>query len=248
MPCRFHPSSRMRACPRRRRRCLRRPVHSRPRLSARCTSSAETGRERMALSHPSFVSPTTGLMDTTFCIPGWASISATSASAARQTHSVHVSRMGVSSSPNSSTCVAPISLPNALPTYTAAGTRSRNMLPACGRMAVTPVWTESPCVIVTCPTSTPCTSVMPSSGPGWKIPGFTPRARARARVACARSAGAGVSTARQASAPRTAWRVRYGTSAGIVRVSSKMFNGSERIRPTGGFETRPTRRAAWIGA
>ena len=46
------------------------------------------------------------------------------ASAAFQTHNVHVSRIGVSNSPNSRTCVTPISLPYPLPTYIAAGTRS----------------------------------------------------------------------------------------------------------------------------
>jgi hypothetical protein len=85
-------------------------------VRARRTTSGVIGRERMVLSVPSFVSPTTGLIERTFSMPGMASSSATSASAARHTHSVQVSRIGVSSSPSSRTCVAPTSLPNALPT------------------------------------------------------------------------------------------------------------------------------------
>ena len=153
------------------------------------TSGGAMGRDRMALSVPSLVSPTTGLMDRTFSMPGWASIHATRASAVRQTHSVQVSRIGVSISPSSSTCVTPSSLPKPLPTKIAAGTRCRNMFPACGRMAVTPVWMESPSSTVVCPTSTPPTSVMALLVPGWKIPGATPSWRARTGVCvCARSA------------------------------------------------------------
>ena len=118
-------------------------------------------------------------------MPGCASSSATSASAARHTQSVHVSRIGVSSSPSSRTCVAPTSLPNPLPTWIAAGTRSKNRLPPCGRMAVTPVCTESPATTVACPTRTPATSVIAFSGPGRNTPGSTPSTRARTRVSCA---------------------------------------------------------------
>ena len=103
------------------------------------------------------------------------------ASAARHTHSVQVSRIGVSSSPNSRTCVTPCSLPNPLPTYTAAGTRSRNGLPPCGRIAVTPVRMRSPSRTVTCPTRTPGTSVIALSGPGSMMPTTTPASRARGR-------------------------------------------------------------------
>ena len=77
-------------------------------------------------------------------MPGCASSQPTIASAARQTHSVQVSRIGVSSSPSSATWVTPSSLPKPLPTWMAAGTRSRKALPGWGRMAVTPVRTESP--------------------------------------------------------------------------------------------------------
>src|SRR5258708_1996168 len=59
---------------------------------AEWTASAPIGRERMALSPPSLVSPTTGLMDCTRSMPGCARSSATTASAARQTHNVHVRR------------------------------------------------------------------------------------------------------------------------------------------------------------
>ena len=64
---------------------------------------ARFGMERMSFSLPSFVSPTTGLIDRTDSIPGCSSIQAVSASAAFHTQSVHVSSRGVSSSPSSRT-------------------------------------------------------------------------------------------------------------------------------------------------
>ena len=79
----------------------------------------------MSFSPPSFVSPTTTLIERTRSIPGCSSIQPTSASAARHTHSVQVNRTGLSSSPSSSTWVEPSSLPKPLPTWIAAGTRSR---------------------------------------------------------------------------------------------------------------------------
>ena len=103
------------------------------------------------------------------------------ASAARGTHSVHVRTIGDSSSPSSFTCVEPASLPKPFPTTTAAGTFSRNMLPACGRIAVTPVLIESPRVTVVWPTRTPSTSVMASSGPGGRTPTTRPMSRALGR-------------------------------------------------------------------
>src|SRR5689334_10538660 len=48
-------------------------------------------------------------------------------------------------------------------------------------MAVTPVRTSSPSITVTCPTRTPATSVIASSGPGGNTPGASPRSRARGR-------------------------------------------------------------------
>ena len=69
--------------------------------SARRTASAVTGRARMSFSVPSFVSATSGLIDRTRSIPGCASIHSTIASAAFQTQSVQVSRIGVSISPSS---------------------------------------------------------------------------------------------------------------------------------------------------
>ena len=142
------------------------------------------GRERMALSPPSFVSPTTGLIDPTPPIPGRASIHSTIASAAFQTHSVQVRRIGVSSSPSSRSCVTPNNFPYPLPTCSAAGTRSKNRFPRCGRIAVTPVRTESPSTTVVCPTITPATSVMALCAPVRKMPGATPRSRARGRTGC----------------------------------------------------------------
>src|SRR2546426_7001559 len=83
--------------------------------------------------------------------------------------------------PSSVTCVDPASLPNALPTNTAPATFSWNRLPPCGRIAVTPVLTLSPSMIVVWPTFTPLTSVIALSGPGAKTPGARPTSRARGR-------------------------------------------------------------------
>src|SRR5215831_11936089 len=105
-----------------------------------------------------------------------------SASATSGTLKVDVSRIGVSISPNSFTCVGPTSLPNALPTKTAPGTFSRNRLPGCGRMAVTPVCTSLSRTMVVCPTSTPATSVIASSSPVGKMPTLSPKTTARGRT------------------------------------------------------------------
>jgi hypothetical protein len=131
----------------------------------------------MSLSQPSFVSPTTGLMDTTSRFPGISSIVSTRASAARHTLRVPVRRIGVSIQPSSLTCERPTSLPNPFPTTMAPCTLSRNRFPACGRTAVTPVRSESPLHTVTCPTRTPATSVMASSGPGGSAPITIPASR-----------------------------------------------------------------------
>jgi hypothetical protein len=92
--------------------------------SAAKTSSRPTCRPRMSFKSPSFVSPTTGLIERTSSLPGSCSIQSMRASAARGTLSVLVKSIGVSISPSSSTCVEPASLPKPLPTKTAAGTFS----------------------------------------------------------------------------------------------------------------------------
>ena len=199
---------------------------------ARRTSSGVIGRERMALSAPSFVSPTTGLIEPTRSMPGCASSHPTIASAARHTQSVHVSRIGVSSSPSSRTCVTPTSLPNPLPTWIAAGTRSKNRLPACGRMAVTPVRMESPSTTVVWPTRTPATSVIAFNGPGRKTPGATPSARARTRVSCARDGREDASVS-PAMSSATARRSRRGMMQ-TWRTRRPCAPASRARRATGG--------------
>ena len=87
------------------------------------------------------------------------------ASAACGTQSVQASRIVVSISPNSFTCVEPASLRNALPAKTVPGTVSRNRLPPCGKIAAAPVRMLSPRTMVVCPTSTLATSVMVFSVP-----------------------------------------------------------------------------------
>ena len=109
-----------------------------------------------------------------FSLPGCASVHLTTASTATPTPSVLVSTIGDSIVPSSCTCVEPANLPKALPTNTAPGTFSRNRLPPCGPIAVTPVRTVSPAMRVACPTCTPGTSVMAFSGPGLPSPGVIP--------------------------------------------------------------------------
>src|SRR5580698_4226878 len=116
------------------------------------------------------------------------------ASATLGTESVAVSKIGVSISPISFTCVEPASFPYALPRKTAPGTLSLYRLPPCGRIAVTPVRMLSPRISVVCPTLTPATSVMAFSGPGGNTPTFTPRSRTLGRLSvCAQSTAPGVS-------------------------------------------------------
>ena len=81
-------------------------------------------RRRMLFRRPSFVSPTTALIEPTVSLPGRASVQSRMASAARGTASVLVSTMGVSISPSSMIWVLPINLPYPLPTTTPAGTFS----------------------------------------------------------------------------------------------------------------------------
>lgn len=129
------------------------------------TCSGVIGRERMSDRYPSLVSPTTGLR---LVASGSRSRSQLSnASATRNTDSVPVSRIGVSRTPNSSTCVDPTSFPYPLPTATAAGSPAAN--PG-GTMAVTPVF-SSPVATVVCPTSAPGTSVIAFNTPVGNPPG-----------------------------------------------------------------------------
>src|ERR1700756_2931508 len=107
------------------------------------------------------------------------SVSAQLAKGEDGTLKVDVSRIGVSISPSSFTWVEPTTLPKALPTKTASGTFSRKRLPEWGKMAVTPVRTSSPRIMVVCPTSTPATSVTASSGPAGRMPIFSPKSWAR---------------------------------------------------------------------
>ena len=138
-----------------------------------------TPRARISFSRPSLVSPTTALTLRTSWLPGCASVQSTSASTARPTASVLVSRIGVSSSPSSCSCVTPAILPKPLKAKTPAGTRWAKGLPACGRIAVTPVRVPCPSITVQCPTRRPATSVMAFSGPGGRMPGARPSSRAR---------------------------------------------------------------------
>lgn len=92
---------------------------------------------------PSLVSPTIGFRLVAF--GSRSSSQVISASATRNVLSVPVSRMGVSITPSSSTCVVPINFPYPLPTATAAGSVCAQ---PSGTIAVTPVFSPSPVIVV----------------------------------------------------------------------------------------------------
>src|SRR6266704_1207265 len=111
---------------------------------------------------------------------------------------VLVSRIGTSSAPCVSIQMLPVISPVPFITQVAAGTLSRHRSPPCGRIAVTPVRTgpfpgtsfPAPRLSVTCPTRTPFTSVMASSGPGASRPMTIPSSRTRRRGPSASARGA----------------------------------------------------------
>src|SRR6185437_10258373 len=122
---------------------------------------------------------------------------------------------------SSRSCVTPVILPKPLPTCSAAGTRSRKTFPACGKIAVTPVRTESPSTTVVCPTRTPATSVIAFNAPGGKTPGFTPRSRARAR--CAANG-----TAVRVMARSARWSDRFACMRDMVSTTDPTISGDDR--------------------
>ena len=94
---------------------LRRPDRSTPTSAprARAPAGSDATECRSAFHHSSRRPP--GLIERTFAMPGCSSIHPTIASAAFHTQSVHVRRIGVSSSPSSRSCVTPVILPKPLP-------------------------------------------------------------------------------------------------------------------------------------
>ena len=124
----------------------------------------------MSLRTPSHVSPTTGRLQSDS--PGGAA--AISASRTTPTECVFVRPIGVVSVPESRIHSSPVSSPLPLIVYEAAKSGSRG-----GTTTVTPVRTSSPSTRVVCPTFTPGTSVIASSGPGGSLPISIPRSRAR---------------------------------------------------------------------
>ena len=97
----------------------------------------------MSLISPSLHSVTTQLT-VPVCTPisgFFASMYLTLAVSAVPTDRVFVMTMGDSSVPSSSICTRPTLLPKPLMTAAPANSFSRNVLPECGRMAVTPVFT-----------------------------------------------------------------------------------------------------------
>ena len=161
-----------------------------PSTAAR-TSSAEIWVRRASLSQESSHSPTMGMVTTSRPTDGSSSASSsTTASQARPTCIVDVSRIGVSSTPHSRTWIAEVSSPAPLSTATPAARPLRTTSPSGpGTMAVTPVratprptgGSGSSRQTVVWPTRTPGTSVMALPGPGGSRPISMPRSRARAR-------------------------------------------------------------------
>src|SRR5215207_6376265 len=137
----------------------------------------------MSLSPPSYVSATTG--NPHGCMPGLPTCHCRIASRTTPTLCVFVIPIGPSRTPDSCNHVVPVISPLPFSVNHAPNTGSGLPLPR-GLMTVTPVRigpfpTRSfplPEMSVVCPTSTPATSVMASSGPAVPPIG-SPRSRAR---------------------------------------------------------------------
>ena len=105
-----------------------------------------------------------------------------SASATRGTLKVDVSGSGSRSRPIRSLGSNQPACRRHSPRKRRPDSQSRNRLPGCGTMAVTPVRASSPRMIWCTPTSTPATSVIASSGPVGRMPTFSPEIRKLAGV------------------------------------------------------------------
>ncbi len=92
---------------------------------------------------------------------------------------VFVSPIGDVSIPDSRIHSSPVSSPFPFRRWAPAKTGSSHGLPSCGKTTVTPVRTESPSTIVSCPTRTPGTSVIAFSSPVGSVPMRIPRSLAR---------------------------------------------------------------------
>ena len=120
-------------------------------------------------------------------IPWARAAASTSASRTTPTLCVFVIPIAPPSIPASRIHSSPVSSPLPLSRCAPAKTGSVQTSPSCGTMAVTPVRTgpepgfngPSPEISVVCPTRTPATSVMASSGPGSMRPMRMPSSRAR---------------------------------------------------------------------
>ena len=101
------------------------------------------------------------------------------ASRTTPTECVLVSPIGEVSIPDSRIHSRPVSSPFPFSRWAPAKTGSSHGLPSCGKTTVTPVRTESPSTIVSCPTRTPGTSVIAFSSPVGSVPIRIPRSLAR---------------------------------------------------------------------
>ena len=181
-----------------------------PSTAAR-TSSAEIWVRRASLSQESSHSPTMGMVTRSRPTAGSSSASSsTTASHARPTCIVDVSRIGVSSTPHSRTWMAEVSSPAPLSTATPAARPWRTTsLTGPGTMAVTPVratprpagGSGSSRQTVVWPTRTPGTSVMALPGPVGSRPISMPSSRARVR-----GVGAGIRRTVPSRPPGGVWR------------------------------------------
>ena len=148
-------------------------------LIAAKTSSRVMCRPRMSLRKPSLVSATSGLIDCTSSLP-------------RESEHIidqkiadvrNAQRRGQQNRRFDLAEFVDLRRAHQFPETVADKNRARNFflkqISACGKIAVTPVRTFSPRIMVVCPTRTPATSVIELNSPVGKMPIFRPISRAR---------------------------------------------------------------------
>ena len=84
--------------------------------SVRITTTSRVSGTRTPVATVRVRAPTTAFTDRTSSLPGWRSVHSIAADAASGTERVLVSKIGVSISPSSFTCVLPMNLPKPLAT------------------------------------------------------------------------------------------------------------------------------------
>src|SRR5437588_755690 len=160
-------------------------------------SSFVTWKPLMSFKPPSHVSATTGRDHSSCSMRPCRTTHWITASRSTPTEWVLVIITGPHRNPDSSTQVVPVISPLPFMANQPANTGSSDALPR-GKIAVTPVRTgplptpslPAPAISVRCPTSTPATSVMASSGPGAPLQPVVRAAAAAVLSGARRGAGA----------------------------------------------------------